>query len=60
MRIFFVGPRQAAGIHFLIFFFNEFNKPHKGFRLRRTGRTPQPETRGERSPAEKRPFMDGH
>ena len=25
-----------------------------------TIRTPQPETRGERSPAGKRPFMDGH
>jgi hypothetical protein len=31
-----------------------------GFAARRTLRTPQPETCGERRPVEKRPFMDGH
>jgi hypothetical protein len=36
------------------------DKAAQGFAVRRTGRTLQPETRGEHSPAEKRPFMDGH
>jgi hypothetical protein len=35
-------------------------KAAQGFAARRTFCTSQPETRGERSPAEKRPFMDGN
>ena len=40
--------------------FFSLDKAAQGFSSRRTVRTPQPETRGERSPVEKRPFMDGH
>jgi len=32
----------------------------QGFSARRTQRPSQPESRGERRPAEKGPFMDGH
>ena len=36
------------------------SKAAQGFSLRRTGGTPQTETRGERRSSEKRPFMDGN
>jgi hypothetical protein len=32
MSNFFDEPRQAAGFHFLIYYINVFNKPHKGLR----------------------------
>jgi len=40
--------------------FFSLGKAAQGVVARRTFGTPQPETRGERSPAEKRPFMDGN
>ncbi len=36
------------------------DKAAQGFAVRRTQCTPQPETRGERRTAQKRPFMQGH
>jgi hypothetical protein len=36
------------------------SKAAQGFSLRRTDRTPQTETRGERRSSEKGPFMDGN
>ena len=57
MRDFFAEPRQAAGFYTLIFHINVFNNPHKGFCLRRTLSTSKAEIRGERSSAEKDPFL---
>ncbi len=57
MRDFFVESRLPAGFHVLIFNINGFNNPHKGFCLRRTLSTSKAETRGERSSAEKDPFL---
>jgi len=62
-------PRQGKtrlSVQFVNEDFFRWSRPNKGFRPphsgtgRRTRSTPQPETRGERSPAKKRPFMDGH
>jgi hypothetical protein len=39
--------------------FFSLDKAAQGFAVRRTLCTPQLEIRGERRPAEKRPFMDG-
>jgi hypothetical protein len=36
------------------------DKAAQGFSVRRTRSTSQPETRGERDPSEKRPFMEEH
>jgi hypothetical protein len=60
MSHFFGEPRQAAGFHVLIIYMNVFNKPHKGFYLRRTLRTSKVKTRGERSSPEKGPFRNGN
>ena len=57
MRDFFAEPRYLAGFHILIFYIKVFNKPHKGFCLRRTLSTSKAETRGERRSAEKDPFL---
>jgi hypothetical protein len=56
-------PRSFQGafkcpIHKYGFF--SLGKAAQGFAVRRTLCTPQPETRGERRPSKKRPFMDGY
>ena len=47
------GPIQKSGFFLL-------GKAAQGFAARRTQRTSQLETRGERRPTEKRPFMNEH
>ena len=49
-----------VSVQFINVSFFSLGKAAQGFAARRTVRTPQPETGGERSPVEKRPFMDEH
>jgi hypothetical protein len=44
----------------IVHFWMNWARPHKGFRRGVHVSTPQAETRGERSPGEKEPFLDGN